>query len=190
MRVVLLNGKNENGGVAVRRLILLVVVAFILGGCDSGTKHTMTVDSLQKMAKINVLYVAIAERYQLETENGKSSLWRIVKGGAYYSINMEEIEVISESNGKNGDRIKLELPEPSIEEYPDPTRSVEWRPKTKLFVNDSGLNRIREMYDAKDREKITAAANQAKYVKMAKEQAEKILRDILPKVDVTVKWKK
>lgn len=177
------------GGADMKGLICLVVAAFALGGCDSGTKHMMTVDKLMNMAKVKVLYVAIAEPYRLGTKNGKSSLCRIVRGGASYTVDISRMNA-SKSRVKEGDSVELELPEPSIEAFPDPIRSEELNPKTKLLVNDSGLNRIREMYDEKDRKKIIAVANKPEYVKTAKDQAEKILRAMLPGVDVTVKWRK
>ena len=176
-----------NGGVSVKRLMLLIVITSMLSGCGRGPKHMISVDKLEAMDKINVLYVALSEPYRLVTKNGKTSLSRIVRGGAYYRVDLSKIKV-NKSKVEEGECITVELPEPSIEAFPDPTRSIELKPKTKWFVNDTGLNRIREMYDATDREKIYAAASKPEYVKMAREQTEKILRGMLSGVHVTFKW--
>lgn len=165
---------------------LTAVLALLLaGGCRD--KHVISVDRLEAMSKINVLYVGIAEPYRLETKGGKSSLSRLVRGGAYYSVDLSKVKT-SAAKIEEGGSVTITLPKPAVEPFPDPTRSVEFNPKTKFLVDDSGLNRMREMYDKMDREKIAAAAGREEYMKMAMEQAEKILRDMLPELKVEIVW--
>lgn len=169
----------------MKQFLIAVFVVSLLSGC--GEKHYVTVDRLEAMQKINVLYVAVAEPYRLGTTGGKTTLSRLVRGGAYYSIDLSSAK-LSSSMVEIGESLTLTLKEPAVEAFPDPTRSVEFNPQTKLLVNDSGLNRIREMYDAKDREKIIQAATNSEYMKMAKEQAEKIIHGMLPELKVTIVW--
>lgn len=164
---------------------LCVLMLALAGGCRD--KHVISVERLEAMSKINVLYVGIAEPYRLETKGGRSSLSRLVRGGAYYSVDLSRVKT-SAKRVEEGGSITITLPQPMVEPFPDPTRSVEFNPRTGFLVNDSGLNRIREMYDEKDREKIVAAAGREEYMRMAKEQAEKILRDMLPELKVEIVW--
>ncbi len=164
----------------------LVVVFFAVIMLGDEERHIITVNRLEAMSKINVLYVAIADLYTLETEKG-SSLSRLVRGGAYYSIDLSKIKT-NKQKAQEGDEIIITLPCPTIESFPNPSKSVEFRPKTGFLVNDTGLNRIREMYDGKDREKIKKIAEQPEYMRMAKVQTEKVLRDILPELKVAIKW--
>lgn len=172
----------------MKRILLLLSMVLGLFGCNED-KHIISVDCLKKCQEINVLYVAHAEPYRLATASRKSSITRLVRGGAYYKIDLGKIEV-SKCKVESEESIVVKLPKLTIEPQPDPVRSVEFAPKTKLFVNDTGLNRIREAYDAMDKEKIATAANQPEYIKMAKEQAEEIVRKMLSglDVDVEIKW--
>jgi len=124
----------------MRQLIALFLVCMMLLGCER--KHIISVDRLEAMSKINVLYVAIAEPYRLATENEKTSLCRLVRGGAYYSIDMSQVKTNAREVEKGGS-ITVILPKPMIESFPDPTQSIEFKPKTRLLINDTGLNRIR-----------------------------------------------
>ena len=167
-------------------ILFAVVVGLALLGCDK-QKHVISVNRLLKCQEINVLYVSYAEPYQLATKNGTSSITRLVRGGAYYKLDLCNAKV-DKDKAKSDDAIKVTLPKLIIEPQPDPFRSVEFNPKTKLFVNDSGLNRIREMYDAMDREKIIAGTSTPEYLEMAKEQAEEIVRKMLPELKVEIEW--
>lgn len=170
-----------------RLIVLIALCATVLAGCDNG-KHVISVDRLEKLCKINVLYVAVAEVYRLATPDESVALSRLVRGGAYYSIDLSLMK-LDKRNAEEGDTVSIKLPAPIIESYPDPARSVEFKPYVKLFYKpDSALKLFRESYDAKDREKISVAANKPEYMKMAKEQAEKILRDMLPELKVKIEW--
>ena len=167
------------------QVICTLLIGALFSGCDE--KHLISVDRIVWESKINVLYVSIAIPYRLETEGGKSSLSRLVRGGAYYSIDLAKVEP-SKNQIEEGEPITLKVPIPRVEPKPDPLRSVEFNPQTKLFINDSGLNRIREMYDEKDREKIKSEALKPEYMRMAKEQAEKIFKDMLRELRVSIEW--
>lgn len=170
----------------MNRLLLLLFLGLGLFGCNKD-KHIISVDRLKQCQEINVLYVAHAEPYKLATASRKSSIMRLVRGGAYYKLDLGKIEV-SERKVESGESIVVKLPKLKIEPQPDPVRSVEFDPKTKPLVNDTGLNRIREMYDEMDREKIATAANQPEYIEMAKEQSEEIVRKMLPELTVEIEW--
>ena len=169
----------------MRKILQFVFCAALLG---CGEKHYITVDGLESMSKINVLYVAVADVYCLEMPDCSTQLSRLVRGGAYYSIDLSRVDV-NPAKVEAGGKVEISLPNPSIEAFPDPRRSLEFKPKVKLGYKDSGLNKIRGMYDQKDQEKITAAANKPEYIKMAKAQGEKILRDMLPELKVSIKWR-
>lgn len=169
----------------VIRVVCILLIGSLFSGCNE--KHLISVDRIEWESKINVLYVSIAVPYRLATEDGKSSLSRLVRGGAYYSIDLSRVKT-SENKIEEGGSIILKVPIPMVDPKPDPLRSVEFNPQTKLFIDDSGLNRIREMYDAKDREKIEIEAAKPDYMRMAKEQAEKIIKDILPELKVSIEW--
>ena len=170
----------------MKKILMIAMCATIFCGC--GEKHIISVDRIEAMSKINVLYVAIAEIYELGLEDGSTSLSRLVRGGAYYSIDLSKIKA-STTKVEEGGRVEISLPSPSVEPKPDPGRSKELAPKVKFLYTDAGLNKIREEYDAYDRKKITAAANKPEYMKMAKMQAEEVLRSMLPELKVTIKWK-
>lgn len=170
----------------MKKILSFVFCAALFLGC--GEKHYITVDRLVSMSKINVLYVAVAEVYSLETKDGSTALSRLVRGGAYYSIDLSKIK-ISPAKVESGAKVEISLPTPSLESFPDPRRSIEFKPKVKVLVNDKGLKKIRELYDQKDKEKIAAAASKPEYMKMAKKQGEKILRDMLPELKVSIKWR-
>lgn len=155
--------------------------------CGCGERHVITVDRLRSMSKINVLYVSAAEVYKIETANGKTSLSRLVRGGGYYSIDLSLCEV-SSKEASEGQAVTIRLPPPKVDPKPDPKRSVEFKPRVRIGYTDSALNHIREQYDKEDRKKITEAVSTSEYMRMAKAQAEKVLRDMLPELKLSVEW--
>lgn len=172
----------------MKRLMLFVLCVTVLAGCEKRGKHVISVDRLVTQSKITLLAVAVAEVYKLATPDESVTLSRLVRGFAYYSIDLSQMKV-DKRNAEAGDNILIRLPAPSIESYPDPEKSVEFKPDVKLLYKpDSALKLFRESYDAKDREKIRGAANKLEYMKMAKEQAEKILRDMLSGLNVKIEW--
>ena len=171
----------------MKKMLSVMFAGMMLFGCNK-PKHVISVDRLLACQEINVLYVAYAEPYRLATASRKSSLSRIVRGGAYYKLDLRKVEV-SRHETEGGTPITVKMPKLIIEPQPDPVRSVEFDPETGPMVTDSGLNRIREAYDEMDRKKISAAANKSEYIKMAKEQAEEIVRKMLPELTVEFEWK-
>lgn len=170
----------------MKSMLFALVAGLALLGCGR-SKHVVNVNRLLPCQEINVLYVSYAEPYQLATKNRKSSITRLVRGGAYYKLDLGKAKVDKDMT-KSEDVFKVTLPNLIVEPQPDPSRSLEFNPKTKLFVNDSGLNRIREMYDAMDREKIIAGTSKPEYLKMAKEQAEEIVSKMLEGLTVEIEW--
>lgn len=170
------------------KTVLVLFAGLFVLGCDK-PKHIISVDRLLACQEINVLYVTYAEPYSLATARGKSSISRIVRGGAYYKLDLSKVQV-SKRTAECGEMIAVRLPKLRIEPQPDSFRSEEFGPRTKLLVNDTGLNRIREAYDEKDREKVVAGTSTSEYLKMAKEQAEEIVRKMLPELKVEIEWEK
>ena len=168
----------------MKKMTLVMLVGMALLGCND-SKHLISIDKLSDCQEINVLYVFHGEHYRLGTQ--KSSIIRLVRGGAYYKLDLSKIKS-DKKESKEGESVKVWLPGLKIEPQPDPFRSQEYRPKAKFLVNDTGLNRIREKYDEMDRAKITAAANKPEYIKMAKEQAEEIVRKMLSGLNVEIEW--
>ena len=168
----------------MKKTIFALIVGMMLIGCDE-QKHLISISKLSDCQEINVLYVFHGEHYRLGTQ--KSSIIRLVRGGAYYKLDLSKIKSDKREATKD-ESVKVWLPRLKIEPQPDPFRSQEYRPKAKFLVNDTGLNRIREKYDEMDRAKIAAAANQSEYIKMAKEQAEEIVRKMLHGLKVEIEW--
>ena len=67
----------------MKRSLLLLSMVLGLFGCNED-KHIISVERLKQCQEINVLYVAHAEPYRLATASRKSSITRLVRGGAYY----------------------------------------------------------------------------------------------------------
>lgn len=180
--------------------ILLLIVALGVslmsgcGGCD-GQSHSVNVEGLHQMSSINLLYVSVAEILKAHTRNYKTEMTYLVRGGAYYQLDLKKVKVTSdpqeEGNQNNNEKkMVIKLPEPTIYPVADQTRSEEWKVGTSAFINDVALNKIREQLPMKANEVVMKAAKQEEYMESAKEQAETIIKKLLPRYNLTFDWEK
>lgn len=176
--------------------ILLLIVALGVslmsgcGGCD-GQSHSVNVEGLHQMSSINLLYVSVAEILKAHTRDYKTEMTYLVRGGAYYQLDLTKVKATldpqEDDQNNNEKKMVIELPEPTIYPVADQTRSEEWKVGTSAFINDVALNKIREQLPMKANEVVMKAAKQEEYMKSAKEQAEAIIKKLLPKYKLAFK---
>lgn len=173
----------------MRKTLTILLALIGVCGCDPESKHEIVVDKLIPKSEMNVLWVTYSEPYTLATKSGKSRLSRIVRGGAYYRLDLGKI-TLNPSVVEDGGKVAVTLPGLRIEPMPDSMKSESFRPKTDPLVADNGYKKLQEALPEYDKKKIEKGCAKAEYKKIAKEQAERILRDMLePAVKVEFRWK-
>lgn len=161
---------------------ILFFIGLMLCGCSRVEEHTVNISVLQKLSRLNVLYVTIAEPLTLKSPTGKTWVKFLVCGGAFYYIDLEK------STAKRGETLELTLGKPKIYPCADMQRSEEYDQHTDLFITDKVLNELRESFPDEANKLVAKAARRDEFMTMAMEQAEVVLRTMLPKENLVIIW--
>jgi len=168
----------------MRNAILIAAAALLaICGCTR-TSHDAGIEGIREVGKVNVLYVGVAETMKMSSQSGNTSMLWLVRGGAFYQIDLRDM-----SFRKEGEKWVVELDAPEVYAVADMKRTKLHDARTSLGYTDKALNKMMQQVSDRANEVVEKAASGAEYMKMAKEQAETVIRQMVC-APTAVKWRR
>ena len=160
-------------------------------GCGSDVRNNTEITGLEKMGKINVLYVGVAETMDLSSKSGQTWQKWLVRGGAFYQIDLEKIEIEKHNKGEHNksDRIRIILDKPSVYPVANMEKTKTYDSGTAYGITDKAYNEMMRRVSTEANKVVAKAAHREEYMNMAKDQAQKVMKQMLGK-DVELTWRK
>ena len=168
-----------------QKFLMSLVALLTLCGCVEKERHYVNISAITELKNLNVLYVTVAEQLTLSSSSGKTWVKYLVRGGAFYSINLESVDC-DKKIVKEEETLVLKLDVPAI--YPCANEITEYDQYTAPFVTDKSLDGLRAKSADEANKLVAKVARNDEYMKMAKEQSESVLKSILPGVEIKIEW--
>ena len=167
------------------KFIYIVCFMFAICGCGNKSQNTLEITGLKEIGKINVLYVSIAETMKISSKSGRTWEKWLVRGGAYYQIDLRNVQIKDEGNC-----INVTLAEPSVYPVANMGRSKPFASGKAMFVTDKALNQMTRHAPEEANRVVAKAACGEEYMSMAKDQAKNVLQQMMGGRKISVKWTK
>jgi len=182
--VVRHGGREVKGKVfAVLVVVLAVLLTFGIRSCDNWQRHEPTITGIQRIGKVNVLYVGVAEAMTLSSKSRKSQMMWLVYGGGFYQIDLSKIRFLSD-----GERNAVEVPLPEVYAVANMKKSRPYKTSVALGYTDKAINRMWAEVSGEANKLVARAARSEDNMKIAKDQAETVIRQMIGE-PVDIRWK-
>ena len=169
----------------MRNVLFAAVALPLLSICGcTKTSHDVGIEGIREVGKVNVLYVGVAETMRMSSQSGNTSMLWLVRGGAFYQIDLKGMAF-----HKEGGTWVVELDPPEVYAVADMKRTKLHDARTSLGYTDKALNKMMEQVSDRANEVVAKAASGGEYMKMAKEQAEAVVVQMVC-APTTVKWRR
>lgn len=162
--------------------IEFAMILLLFCGCGSDVSNNTEITGLEKIGKINVLYVRIAETMDLSSKSGRTWQMWLVRGGAFYQIDLERVKM-----NDVGNKIEISIDEPSIYPVANMKRTKPFASGTAIGITDKTYNEMTRRASTEANKTVAKAARSKEYMDMAKDQAHEVLKQMLGK-EVALKW--
>ena len=163
--------------------IAFAMIPLLLCGCGSDVRNNTEITGLEKIGKINVLYVGVAETMNLSSKSGRTWQKWLVRGGAFYQIDLERVKM-----NDVGNRIEVIIDEPSVYPVANMKRTKPFASGTAIGITDKIYNEMTHRVSTEANKTVAKAARSKEYMDMAKDQAYKVIKQMLGK-EVALKWR-
>ena len=118
----------------MRKAKLIAFAALLsLCGCTR-TSHDVGIEGIREVGKVNVLYVGVAETMRMSSQSGNTSMLWLVRGGAFYQIDLKGMAF-----HKEGGTWVVELDPPEVYAVADMKRTKLHDARTSLGYTDKAL---------------------------------------------------
>ena len=164
--------------------IAFVMLSLLLCGCGSDVRNTAEITGLEKIGKINVLYVGVAETMDLSSKSGRTWQKWLVRGGAFYQIDLEKVKM-----NDVGDRIQITIEEPSVYPVANMKKTKPFASGTAIGITDKAFNEMTRRVPTEANKTVAKAARSKEYMDMAKDQAYKVIKQMCGK-EIALTWQK
>lgn len=163
--------------------VVLVMLSVVVSGC-SQQQHTANIADIKKLDKIRVLRVRVAETLSMTTKN--ASIDYLVVGNGDYEIELSKIK-FKQKEGK----LCLEVASPDVDSLVDYEETRAFKTWVAVGYTDSALHKMRKKMPEEAMKLVSRASVSEEYMNIAKEHAERILKEMLLASDtnvVEIRW--
>ena len=162
--------------------IAYVFLSLSLCGCGGRGRNTAEISGLEKMGKVNVLYVSIAETMKLQSKSGRTWQNWLVRGGAFYQIDLKKV------NREYLEKGEISMPEPVVYPVANMEKTKPIAAGTDPGITDKAFNKMTTQVSTEATKIVEKAALNEEYMKIAKGQAEEVMKKMLGRDEITISW--
>ena len=154
-------------------VVLVAAGALVCGGCVR-QEHSSTMTGIQRVGKVNVLYVGVAEVMTLSSRSHKSQMMWLVFGGGFYQVDLAKMKFAVE-NGRS----RVEVPLPEVYAVANMKKSRPYKTSVAFGYTDKAINKMWREVAGEANKLVAKAARSEDNMRIAKDQAEAVIRQMI-----------